>query len=59
MLGQRQRRWADVVQTVYKCFVFAGMNSSSTGDASQRIQTGFTPKQSDTKAVIKQMYRCR
>ena len=24
MLDQRQRRWADVVQMLYKCFVFAG-----------------------------------
>ena len=24
MLDQRRRRWADVVQMVYKCFVFAG-----------------------------------
>ena len=26
MLDQRQRRWADVVQMLYKCFVFAGWN---------------------------------
>ena len=25
MLDQRRRRWADVVQMVYKCFVFDGM----------------------------------
>ena len=24
MLDQRQRRWADIVQMLYKCFVFAG-----------------------------------
>ena len=24
MLDQRRRRWADVVQLLYKCFVFAG-----------------------------------
>ena len=24
MLDQRRRRWADVVQMLYKCFVFAG-----------------------------------
>ena len=24
MLGQRRIRWADVVQMLYKCFVFAG-----------------------------------
>ena len=24
MLDQRQRRWADVVQMLCKCFVFAG-----------------------------------
>ena len=27
MLAQRQRRWADVVQMFYKCFVFAGLTS--------------------------------
>ena len=27
MLDQRRRRWADVVQMLYKCFVFAGNNS--------------------------------
>ena len=26
MLVQRRRRWADVVQMLYKCFVFAGNN---------------------------------
>ena len=25
MLDQRRRRWADIVQMLYKCFVFAGM----------------------------------
>ena len=25
MLDQRRRRWADVVQMLYKCFVFVGM----------------------------------
>ena len=25
MLDQRRRRWTDVVQTLYKCFAFAGM----------------------------------
>ena len=25
MLDQRRRRWADVVQMLYKCFVFAGL----------------------------------
>ena len=24
MLDQRRRRWADVVQMLFKCFVFAG-----------------------------------
>ena len=24
MLDQRRRRWADVAQVLYKCFVFAG-----------------------------------
>ena len=27
MLGQCRRRWADVVQMVYKCFVFAGIRA--------------------------------
>ena len=27
MLGQRQRRWADVVQMWYKCSVFAGLEA--------------------------------
>ena len=27
MLDQRRRRWADVVQMLYKCFVFGGMAS--------------------------------
>ena len=31
MLSQRRRRWACVVQMLYKCFVFAG-NSSWSGD---------------------------
>ena len=26
MLYQHRRRWADVVQMLYKCFVFAGLN---------------------------------
>ena len=25
MLDQRQRRWSDIVQMLYKCLVFAGM----------------------------------
>ena len=28
MLDQRRRRWADVVQMLYKCFVFAGCSYS-------------------------------
>ena len=28
MLDQRRRRWADVVQMLYKCFVFAGILSA-------------------------------
>ena len=27
MLDQRRRRWDDVVQMLYKCFVFAGFSS--------------------------------
>ena len=30
MLGQRRRRWNDVVQMLYKCFVFAGMHDMHT-----------------------------
>ena len=29
MLDQRRRRWADVVQMVCKCFVFAGSESQN------------------------------
>ena len=25
MLAQHRRRWADIVQMLYKCFVFAGL----------------------------------
>ena len=32
MLDQRQRRWADVVQIIYKCFVFAGVAVRDEGD---------------------------
>ena len=27
MLGQRRRRWDDIVQMLYKCFVFAGLDN--------------------------------
>ena len=27
MLDQRRRRWADVVEMLYKCFMFAGIAS--------------------------------
>ena len=30
MLDQRQRRWVDVVQMLYKCFVFAGMSRGTS-----------------------------
>ena len=29
MLAQRRRRWASVVQMLYKCFVFAGITRTS------------------------------
>ena len=29
MLDQRRRRWADVVQMLYTCFVFAGMSPNA------------------------------
>ena len=29
MLDQRRRRWADVLQILYKCFVFAGWHDYS------------------------------
>ena len=32
VLDQRRRRWADVVQMLYKCFVFAGMFIDSISD---------------------------
>ena len=28
MLDQRQRRWADAVQMLYKCFVFAAIGTA-------------------------------
>ena len=31
MLGQRRRRWTDVVQMLYKCFVFAGYIPKNRG----------------------------
>ena len=31
-LDQRRRRWADVVQVLYKCFVFAGCNPLVAGE---------------------------
>ena len=30
MLDQRRRRWSDVVQMLYKCFVFAGYCPADT-----------------------------
>ena len=30
MLDQRRRRWPDVVEILYKCFVFAGLVSDTT-----------------------------
>ena len=43
-LIQRRRRWADVVQMLYKCFVFAG-NSSWSGVAYcwRRLQADTKP----------------
>ena len=31
MLAQRRRRWADVVQRLYKCFVFTGIDVTRPG----------------------------
>ena len=44
MLGQRRRRWPNVVQMLYKCFVFAG-NSSWSGIAYcwRRLQADTNP----------------
>ena len=44
MLDQRRRRWADVVQMLYKCFIFAG-NSSWSGIAYcwRRLQADTDP----------------
>ena len=36
MLDQRRRRWADVVQMLYKCFVFSGLRTS--GDPIYKIR---------------------
>ena len=37
-MDQRRRRWADVVQMLYKCFVFAGMVLSATYYTLQALQ---------------------
>ena len=37
MYDQRQRRWADVVQMLYKCFVFARYTAHLWGISSDNI----------------------
>ena len=51
MLDQHPRRWADVVQILYKCFVFAG-NSSWSGITYcwQRLQADTYPMSSKCRA---------
>ena len=40
MLEQRRRRWADIVQLLYKCFVFAGVAAVlSCPKVDRRVQT--------------------
>ena len=36
MLDQRRRRWADVVQKLYNCFVFAGSEINSQGQGQRK-----------------------
>ena len=35
MLDQRRRRWADIVQMLYKCFIFAVVGTSEASDLAQ------------------------
>ena len=46
MLDQRRRRWADIAQMLYKCFVFAGTGREESQSLDSRV-TGvvfFMPK---------------
>ena len=45
MLVQRQRRWADVVQILYKCFVFAGLQLLAA------YLRGFARRPTDSKTL--------
>ena len=38
MLDQRRRRWADVVQMLCKCFVFAGLTTADVAYSLNRKQ---------------------
>ena len=54
MLGERRMRWADVVQMLYKCFVFAGELVAPWGFALERMSlTKFTRYCTVFKLVIK------
>ena len=45
MLVQRQRSWADVVQILYKCFVFAGLQLLAA------YLRGFARRPTDSKTL--------
>ena len=45
-LDQRRRRWADVVQMLYSCFVFAGSEINSQGQGQRK--RGYFDKHSPT-----------
>ena len=42
MLDQRRRRWANVVQMLYKCFVFAGMGVPGDYTIQSDIESAIT-----------------
>ena len=46
MLDQRGRRWADVVQMLYKCFVLAGRNDVALAGRAGRFVLQFTVSRS-------------
>ena len=56
LLDQRRRRWADVVQMLYTCFVFAGLCGPHIGIAAWICQIwhllGFSENQSKGHASL-------
>ena len=50
MLDQHRRRWADVVQMLYKCFVFTGMDLSHPYEYVLAIRIRYVPRMSPMSA---------